>query len=334
MLFLYLFCVFFLSAFSCWALSRLAPKLKLLALPGEHRAHEDPTPMVGGLAIYIALTFGLLLDSGYKSFLPCLFLLCAVGALDDRYALPSVVRFIAQGLAAYLMILLTGVSLLDLGYLFSFDNKVLLGSWSTPMTIFAVIGVINAVNMSVGIDGLAGSLVFLVLTAFLLIGNPNQGLILISLAAIGGFLFWNLRLGRLSAHVFMGDAGSTMLGLLLAYLLIQHSQFTDGIWPVTALWLLALPLIDAVAVLLVRPLRGASPFTADRIHYHHQLIDRGVSVNGTLAIALVLQGLLIAFGVFLLQMRVADHIQLAIFLSVFVCYFVSLLWFTRGGKRL
>lgn len=334
MIWVYLLGIFFVSVFSCWVLSGLAPKLKLLALPGEHRAHEGATAMVGGLAVYIALVVGLLLDNSYKALVPCLFLLCAVGALDDRYNLPSVMRFIAQGLAAYLMIKLTGVSLLDLGYLFSFDAKVLLGPWSTAMTIFAVIGVINAVNMSDGIDGLAGSLVFLALVTLLLIGRPSQGLILISLAALGGFLFWNLRIGRKRAKVFMGDAGSTMLGLLLAYLLIQHSQLKEGIWPVTALWLLALPLIDAVAVLIVRPLRGKSPFAADRIHYHHQLLDRGVSVNGTLIIALVLQSLFIVFGILLLKMRVADHLQLGIFLSIFVCYFASLLWFTRGGKRL
>lgn len=332
MLWLYLFGIFLVSVIACWSLARLAPQLKLLAVPGEHRAHRVPTPMVGGIAIYAAICLGALLDGSFKALLPCLLLLCVVGVLDDRYALPSLFRLVAQGVAAYLMVELTGVQLQDLGYLFSFDSKALLNAWSTPMTVFAVIGVINAVNMSDGIDGLAGSLVALTLIALLMLGNPNIGFILITLAALAGFLFWNLRVGRNSARIFMGDAGSTMLGLLLAYLLIQHSQFKSGIWPVTALWLLALPLIDAVAVLIVRPLRGKSPFAADRIHYHHQLIDRGVSVNATLLIALTVQVLLIILGIVLLHFRVADHLQLAAFLFLFVCYIIRLLWFTRHKK--
>lgn len=333
MLFAYLFGIFLTSLTACWGLSLLAPKLKLMAVPGEHRAHQLPTPMVGGLAIYVTLSIGVLLDDSYKPLLPCLLLLCAVGALDDRYALPSILRFVVQGSAAYGMVTLTGVGLVDLGYLFSFENKVVLENGSMAMTVFAAIGVINAVNMSDGVDGLAGGLVFMALLGLLMVGSPSQGLILIALAAIAGFLFWNVRIARAQARIFMGDAGSTMLGLLLAYLLIQCSQIEGGIWPVTALWFLALPLIDAVAVLIVRPIRGKSPFSADRIHYHHQLIDRGVSVNETLFIALLMQGGFIALGVFLLYERVADHFQLVGFLTVFIAYLLSVLWFTRASNK-
>lgn len=334
MLYLYLLAVFLFSIGACWGLAKIAPQMKLLALPGEHRAHDVPTPMVGGIALYCTFSIGLLLDGSYKSLLPCMLLLCVVGVLDDRYALPSYVRFLAQGIAAYLMIKITGVSLLELGYLFSFEQKIVLNEWSIPMTIFAVIGVINAVNMSDGVDGLAGCLVVVTLGALLLVGNPNQGLILIAIAAIAGFLFWNLRLGRARAKIYMGDAGSTMLGLLLAYLLIQHSQFKAGIWPVTALWLLALPLIDAVAVLIVRPLRGNSPFAADRIHYHHQLIDGGVSVNITVLIAVVLQVGFSAIGLLMLKFRVADHLQLGLFLLFFGAYLIRLFWFTRAVNKI
>ena len=332
MLWVYLIGIFLISLTSCWGLAKLAPRIKLMAVPGEHRAHQQPTPMVGGIAICIALTLGLLMDSSVKALFPSLLLLCVVGVLDDRYALPSFVRLIAQGLAAYLMVKLTGVSLQDLGYLFSYEGKVLLDQWSLPMTIFAVIGVINAVNMSDGLDGLAGTLVCLTLITLLLIGSPNFDFILITLFAVFGFLFWNLRVGRNSARVFMGDAGSTTLGLLLAYLLIQHSQLGIGIRPVTALWLLALMLIDAVAVLIVRPLRGKSPFAADRIHYHHQLIDRGISVNATLLIALIAQIAFIALGLLLFKCQVADHLQLSLFLTFFVVYLLQLLWFTRRSK--
>ena len=313
-------------------LARSAEQLKLMAKPGAHRQHTQETPMVGGLAIYSGLLLGMfLLDNTYVNLLPALFLLCAVGALDDRYSLPSWTRFLAQGAAIYLMIRMTGVQLDTLGYLAP-GSEVLLGRWSVAMTIFAAIGVINAVNMSDGHDGLAGSIVMVPLIA-LLFSGANTGLILISLAAIVGFLFFNVRVFRSRATVFMGDAGSTMLGLLLAFLLIENSQVEGGIWPVTALWLLALPLIDAVAVLIVRPIRGRSPFAADRIHYHHQLIDRGLSVNSTIIIALILQSGLAALGLWARNMRIADHLQLMVFLSLFFVYLLSLIWFTRNKSR-
>lgn len=316
--------VFLVTVVAVSILARQADDLKLLAHPGEHRQHQSATPMVGGIGMYLGILFGFVfIDNTFYWLMPSLFLLCVVGALDDRYKLPSWLRFIAQGIAAYLMIRLTGVELLTLGYLFS-HQELLLGSWATPITIFACIGMINAINMSDGLDGLAASLVLLCVLSVVLLGNPDPSLALITIAVLLGFLFWNIRIGRSRASVFMGDAGSTMLGLLLAYLLINFSQAEQGIWPVTALWLIALPLMDAVGVLLVRPLRGASPFTADRIHYHHQLMDQGLSVNASLACALIAQATLSGVGVFLWKMNVADHLQFYGFLFIFAIYLLFL----------
>lgn len=323
------------TSVAIYTLSRLASKLELLAIPGEHRLHDKATPMVGGIGIYLGLLVGLLLvDNSFSTLLPSLFLLCAVGAMDDRYKLPSWCRFLAQGCAAYLMLHLTGVGLYDLGYIFSTESRIMLAKpWSTLMTIFACVGVINAINMSDGLDGLAGSLVIVVLVALLINGHPSPGLILIAISAVMSFLLWNLRVVRTRAAVFMGDAGSTMLGLLLAYLLIQSSQAELGIWPVTALWLLALPLVDAVSVLIVRPLRGRSPFSADRNHYHHQLLDRGWSVNKILFISIVLQSLSIAAGLGFKAIGLAEHIQLLLFLSIFTLYLLRLYYFSGKPQK-
>ncbi len=324
------FVIFIVTLFTVFFLSKYAPKVGLLALPGEHRLHKIATPMVGGIAIYLSLLLGVFtIDKTATLLLPSLFLICAVGALDDRFALPSWVRFLAQGISAYLMVYFTNVVLVDLGYLLSGSARVVMVNyWPAGLTIFACIGVINAVNMSDGLDGLAGSLVLVVLITLLLVGHPLQNLILVTASSVAAFLCWNLRIGRDRAKVFLGDAGSMMLGLLLAYLLIFYSQFEGGIYPVTALWLLALPLIDAVSVLIVRPLRGRSPFSADRIHYHHQLLDKGLSVNGTLLVALVLQILFIVLGVFLWVYKVAEYLQLILFLSIFFSYSIRLYYFS------
>lgn len=313
-------------------LARFSAQMGLQAVPGGHRLHEAPTPMVGGLAIYSGILFGFfVVDDSFLWLMPSLFLLCVVGAIDDRYKLPSWARFIFQGAAGYLMISFTGVQLDTLGFLLP-EREVLMGSWATPMTLFATIGVINAVNMSDGHDGLAATLIVLVLVS-LFVSGADAGVILISTAALFGFLILNLRILRERATIFMGDAGSTMLGLLLAYLLIKHSQTEGGIWPVTALWLMALPLIDAVSVLIVRPLRGRSPFAADRIHYHHLLVDRGMSVNAMLAVVLITQAIFISLGLWARSIRIADHLQLIAFLSVFFVYILTLIWVTNPSKQ-
>jgi UDP-GlcNAc:undecaprenyl-phosphate GlcNAc-1-phosphate transferase len=317
--------VFIVTFLSIHLLAKQGENLKLMAHPGDHRKHQKATPMVGGIGIYLGILLGFfILDRSFYLLLPSLVFLCVLGALDDRYKLPSTFRFVTQGLAVILMIWLTGTELHSLGYLVS-REEVVLGRLATPVTVFACVGVINAINMSDGLDGLAGSLVLMTLLSLLGFSGSDSGLILIAVFAVGGFLAWNLRIGRARASVFMGDAGSTMLGLLIAYLLVKYSQTDGNLWPVTALWLLALPLFDAIGVLLVRPLRGRSPFSADRIHYHHQLLDKGLSVNKALVVSLLLQLLFTAIGVVLWHFRVADHLQFYLFLAVFLAYLWLLL---------
>jgi len=320
------------SAAACYLFARWAPEIELMAIPGEHRQHLRATPVVGGLALYAAFLISFLaLDQSIGFLLPALFMMCAIGALDDRYNLATWMRFLAQAIAAYLMIEFTGIKLESLGWILPIKSELLLGAWSMPITVFATVGVINAINMSDGLDGLAGSLVLLVLICLLLMGSSLDRILLISIAALIGFLIFNLRLWRDQAIIFLGDSGSMMLGVLVAFLLIQHSQYPTGFWPVTALWVLALPLIDAVAVLIARPLRGRSPFAADHSHYHHQLIKRGFKANTVLLIALLIQSSFMFLGWLMFRLRVAEPLQLLLFLSCFLVYLVYL-WRWMGKQ--
>ena len=327
---MYLLWVFILVSVVGFFLCNLAPKVGLLALPGDHRTHSQPTPMVGGIAMFIGISAWLLWtgSEGLK-LLPSLTLLCIVGVIDDKFGLPSWFRFLAQGVAAYLMIKFTGAQLGSLGDII-FSGELLLNQWSIPFTIFAVIGVINAINMSDGMDGLAGSLVALLLIVLIVLGIPSNDLVQVTLAAVLGFLLWNVRLFRPRAKIFMGDAGSTMLGLLIAYFLIQASQQPISlVLPVTALWLLALPLIDTVALLMLRPLRGSSPFSADQTHYHHIIRSKGFGVNGALIIAMLIQLSFTALGLTALNYGISETAQLALFLLCFSGYFLYLWQLTK-----
>lgn len=323
---------FIISLLANWLLIKNADTLNLLAHPSEHRAHDQVTPLVGGLAMFVAILISLLLYADWQAvqyLVYALTLIAVTGLIDDKHQLPSWLRFIAQGVAIYILIKYTGLQLFDLGNLIG-NGQVFLNQWSVVITVFSAIGVINAINMSDGIDGLAASMVLLVLSTLLILGINNVLLVVIVIGALCGFLFFNLRLKRSYAQTFMGDTGSLMLGLILAILLIDNSQGSTRLFPpVTALWLLALPLFDAIAVLILRPLRGKSPFAADRMHYHHLLTDQGVSVNKALIILLFIQTMFISFALLFLYSQVPEYIQFYLFLMLFAGYFFFLIKKTR-----
>jgi UDP-GlcNAc:undecaprenyl-phosphate GlcNAc-1-phosphate transferase len=238
----------------------------------------------------------LLLDvplSSYRMLFAGALILVVVGVLDDLHELPQGQRFAAQILAALLMAAGGGVVLEDLGHLVSSGWVLSLGVLALPVTVFATVGVINAVNMSDGLDGLAASLALVTLCALGVLawrGDAYHGvgvLLLLSLVLLP-FLALNLRRsGR--ALVFMGDAGSMFLGFVLAWFLIEFSQGEQRLMaPVTALWIFALPLIDTVAMMARRVMLGRSPFLADREHFHHLLLAAGLGEKQTLALMLLL----------------------------------------------
>lgn len=325
--------VFLVVVFTLKFLIPLAPRLELMAHPGGHRRHAVATPLVGGVALFAGLVSAFFLTGGQlpNLFYSLIVVFCA-GLLDDRFKLPSWVRFLAQGLALWLMVIETGVHLQSLGSI-SANGEVQLGGWSLAMTLFAGIGVINALNMSDGMDGLAASLTILVLALLVFVlgsTDPFANLLLVGLLA---FLIFNLRIANQPARAFLGDSGSTLLGLVLAYLLIKYSQGSQALFaPVSALWFLSLPLFDAVAVLLIRPLRGKSPFAADRIHYHHLLLRQGLSVQMVLMLLITLQATSIALGLLLMRWGIPEHQQLWLFLAIFACYLLLLFKLTSSAE--
>jgi UDP-GlcNAc:undecaprenyl-phosphate GlcNAc-1-phosphate transferase len=213
--------------------------------------------------------------------------------------------------------------LTDLGHLVS-TERFTLGSWSVLMTVVATVGVINSMNMADGLDGLAGTLALVTLsvTALLAFGAHAElsEIALITCSALVAYLAFNAPLpGRHpGARIFMGDAGSMMLGLLIAWLMIALSQGPERAFPpITALWLFALPLLDTLTVMLRRVLRGRSPFSPDREHLHHVLIVAGYSKRMVVVIAVGAALLFAGLGLTMLHLGIADYVQFFIALGVF-----------------
>lgn len=253
-------------------------------------------------------------------------LLLAVGICDDRFKLTVKLRFSIHIIAALFMVY-SDVVLNDLGAIVS-EEVLTLGILAIPMTIFATIGVINAMNMMDGIDGLAGMVslicLLLLLGALLFSSGQQSQLLLIAcqMGAIGGFLLFNLRWqSGEKAQVFLGDAGSTVLGFLFAWLFISMSQGEyRAMSPVTALWIFAIPLMDTVGSMLRRIKWKYSPFKADRFHLHHLLMDAGFKVSQTVFIIAGAQFLLGLVGLTGLYLGISEMTMFLGYLGVTAIY--------------
>jgi len=259
-----------------------AHRLGLLDRPGGRKQHCTPTPQIGGLVIYAAL-WALCFSDAADSLAPAVLALSTitvlVGYLDDRSELSARLRLLSHALIGALLALWAGVSLQSVGALFG-DTAVQLGIFALPATMFAVAAAKNAYNMVDGIDGLAGGLAFIpVVFVAALAGAAGQTallhLCLVTAAGLAVFLLMNYPLpGRARAITFMGDTGSTLLGLLVAWVALQGAQL--GLYrPVFALFLVAAPLLDTAGVMMRRRMRGEPLFQAGRDHLHHILVDGG-----------------------------------------------------------
>src|SRR3569623_259726 len=180
----------------------------------------------------------------------------------------------AQLGAALLMCSLCGIVLHDLGWL-AFGEVLTLGMLAVPFTLFCTVGVVNAVNKSEGLDGLAGGLNVITLGALAYLAYDggaveNLDTLMVLMASVLGVSSFNARSPWCrKAKVFMGDAGSMFLGLAVARFLIDFSQGDTRIMhPITALGSFAVPLMDTAAVMLRRILARQPPFAADRQHLH------------------------------------------------------------------
>ena len=308
-----------------------ALKVGLVDRPGGRKRHEGAIPLTGGPAVLAGFGFGalILLDSlsVYRALFAALGLLVIVGVLDDLHDLPPSRKFLAQIVAALFMTSWGLVSIVGLGDLFGFGPVALRG-WSIPFTVICVLGVINAINMADGADGLAGGLAFVGVSflgvAALLTGQDSSArLLFVMAAAIAGFLVFNLRLPwQPRARVFLGDSGSMMLGLFLTWFSVSLTQGGgESLPPIVAVWFLAVPILDMGLVTIRRLSKGVSPFRAGRDHLHHVLLLAGHSPAGTVNILLGLSLLLALVGFAAWRMHVPDSVLFYAFMGLFVFYY-------------
>ena len=336
----WLFAAAGVSACVVLLLARLAPRLGIVDAPGERKRHRSSTPLVGGLAIFTALlVVGWVSDVAANLIwlLLALATIIAVGLWDDVREISPRVKFAVQIAACAIMIWGAGIELRGVGDLVGW-RSIGLSVLAVPLTIFAVVGVVNSINMMDGLDGLAGSVALVAFTWFALVA-AQSGLevqakaALLLCGAIAGFLLFNLRLPwQKRARVFLGDAGSLMLGFALGWFAIDLTQGYDRTFPpIAALWVLMLPLADCVSLMARRLRAHRNPFVADRRHIHHFLLARGFTPSQALAI---LVGLSVAFGAVGYFAWIFKVKEAFLFYPFFFGFFAYHAWIQKAWERI
>ncbi|MFD2651872.1 MraY family glycosyltransferase [Brucella rhizosphaerae] len=308
-----LFCItllaFTLSVAFCLGFRGLAREWYLIDIPDARKRHDGNVPLCGGIAVFLSffvaafLTPSLAGSANAIALLPGLFLILVTGVMDDRFNLPVAPRLAMQLIAAFLIIGVAGITQVHLGLVTGITQgtplpateitgAILEGPLFLLIALAFVVGLVNAVNMSDGVDGLAGSAsaaAFFWLAAICFWIDENRlGLQTIALsAACTGFLFFNMRhRWRAKASLFLGDGGSTFLGATLSGIILMLTNAHAAVAFPIVLWVVVVPVIDTLSLIVRRLSARRSPFSPDRQHLHHLLIDAGLS-HGQTAIAVM-----------------------------------------------
>ena len=315
-------------------LAKLAAKWLIVDQPGTRKMHSTPIPRVGGLAMVIgvlaAASLGMNLQPQDRWFLAAAAVLVGFGILDDRFDLDYRIKFIGQLLAVIIVVTLGDVQIRAV----TLGDRVLLPGWiSLPLTVFFLVGVTNAINLADGLDGLAGGTSFLCLCAVALLSSSADPACTALALALAGAVLGFLRFNTYPASVFMGDAGSQLLGFSIGVLSVRATQ-SVGTEVSTAipLLLLALPILDTLSVIVQRIGEGRSPFSADKNHIHHKLLAMGFVHHEAVMVIYVVQGTLFVLAYFL--RFESDLTILAVVTAFFIISIAALQLAARSGWRL
>ena len=247
--------------------------------------------------------------------------------LDDLWNLKAKTRLFLQVLCVGGLIFVSDVYIQSLGNLFGF-GELMLGLWGIPFTIFCVVGIMNAFNMIDGINGLCASMCLICFVALIYTINANNiptfFPLILPVGAIVGFLMYNL--GILGDRtVFLGDSGSNSLGFLCAWILIYFSNIESSvITPVTALWLVAIPFIDAVGVISSRILNKLKVLNSHRDHVHHKMLNINFSDEWVFIVLILVSGFLAYIGLYFNKNYPdQDYYSFYAFVIFSVCYYLA-----------
>ncbi len=315
--------------FTLLILIKFSKYISLVDVPNERKIHKKPIPIVGGIAIFLTLYFfsfflninNLLSIIIFSSF----FILC-IGILDDIFHLQPKYRIIFQ-FSITLYVVYSGIYIHDIGQ-YLLINQYELGFIGIFLTFFSVMCLINAINFIDGIDGLATGIIIAILSNILILIFLDATLfeinfIYLLLTLLIVFLFFNLGLFN-RYKVFLGDAGSTTLGFLIAFLLVYFTLPENRLFhPVLAIWIVALPMFDLLNVIIKRIFLKKNISLPDKYHIHHILMKLKFTQKQTLILLILTSIVLNLYGYYSYSLLSSD-VSLLSFPILYLFYFFVL----------
>jgi UDP-GlcNAc:undecaprenyl-phosphate GlcNAc-1-phosphate transferase len=323
----------------------VAEMKKLYDVPDERKIHHSPIPSLGGLGIFAGFVMASLLTISFAAapefqyFIAAALVIFFLGLKDDILVISPIKKFIGQVLAAFLIVYKGGVQIKSMHGFLGLEGP-LPEMYSLVLTYFTVIVIINSFNLIDGVDGLAGSL-GLMATLIFGIYFLNNGLIpysILSFSLAGSlcaFLIFNFQ----PAKIFMGDTGSLLIGLISSILVVKFINVAGSNEvarpilesPAIGFTILMIPLLDTLRVFGIRIIHRRSPFSPDRNHVHHLMLDKGMSHRS-------ITFTLVAINLFFVAATYASR-QLGctlLILSIMGIFFtaIGLLYYSRPRPRL
>jgi len=338
------FTVAFLGVFFLTFLLRpISNRIGLVDRPTTRKQHNGEIPLIGGIAMFASCSVAALFFVPHSSDMTYLVAACGLlvmtGSIDDKYDIHYRIRLCVQTICAAMLIWGANTQLISFGNIFG-SGELNLWWFSIPITLVAVVGMINAYNMIDGIDGLSGglSLISSIGLYFLIAEKISDGatnILLLMIGALSAYLILNLHIfPKWTTKVFMGDAGSMLIGFVITAFLIRYSQSPKQIiMPVTALWLAAVPLMDIFVTSIRRLKRGKNPFHPDRTHIHHIFLRAGFEKETTLIIILLFQAFTVAIGVYMESIKNGPLSAIA-FIGLFFVYLLFVKHCFKAAKLL
>lgn len=327
---------FLLSFFFIKLILKYASKLGLSDIPNERSSHTKITPRGGGIgfgfAFFVSMIlfeFSLFIEN-WLVFL-AIFLVFFIGILDDHKDASPKQKILVIFLAS-LILYFDGVHIESLGSFFGFEIP--LGYIAFPLSLIFLVGFTNALNLVDGLDGLSASISIVILSTFLYIGYLNQNdlmiaICLFTIVSLCAFLVFNWN----PASIFMGDSGSLFLGFVIAAVALMSLQYID---PVILLYLLSVPTIDTFVVMTRRIKKNKSPFSADKTHIHHILLNFFAKKVKRTVLFLVLTQAIFSLGGLMLALsskEIGEGIGSTVLLLLFIGIVILSYMIFTGMKR-
>ena len=310
---------------------KIAKEKHLVDNPDARKLQKEPVPVMGGIAVFFGLVSAVLVGCILTDCSPLLPVLMAMvvllymGAMDDLVGMSQLGRVLAEVLVLLGMIFAAGKCVDSLHGLWGMGAF----SWwvAVPLTVFAGVGIINAINMIDGVNGLSSGLCMTCAGMFggVFLGRDDMPNAILAFAMCAGLIpfFLHNVYGKRS-RMFIGDAGTMMMGVLMSWciicLLSSDSSRYDGTEDTVALALaiLSVPVFDTLRVMTLRMLHGTSPFRADKTHLHHAFIAVGISHSITALSEILIDALIVLIWFVSYRLGASQELQLYVVIAASV----------------